>query len=522
MNSEIYDVIVIGGGPAGLTASLFTSRAGLKTLLLTEEMGGLMLWTEEIDNYPGVSKVNSRELMNRMVEQTKSFGTEIVKSTGKKINRVGEGRIEVVTNIGKFEGKSLIIASGLKHRKLGVEGESLPGVSYCAVCDGPLYEGMDVCVVGSGDSAIVDALFLSRIAKGVSIVVPGARAHASEHLIKKIFAKENVKFIWHSAVDKILGEKVVEGIQLKDLQIGEIKKLPVDAIFIKVGLLPRTDFLEGFVDLTGEKFVKVTDERTLETSQEGVFVAGDVRDKLQRQIASAVGDGCLAAESVFRYLEEQDYLRKIFESEKIVIASFWDSSIPKSSQAMILRELEKKLGEKIETIEIDRYKMKKMASRFEIKEVPTIFVMKKKEILDRVSGEVHYDKLIEKIQVLNDPEELFQGKKGLVEVDEKNYEIEVLGSRKPVVVEFWGPRCKDCIEMAPTIYKISEEYSEKVKFCYFRCPSRYAVLELGVRNLPTFYFYKDGNLIKSLIKEDAKPEKVKEVLETIISSSPSF
>ncbi len=422
--SEIYDVIIIGGGPAGLTASLFTSRAGLKTLLIAEELGGLMLWTEEIDNYPGVPNANSIELVNRMVEQTRSFGTEIVKSTGEKVRKVEEGRIEVVTKMGKFEGKSLIIASGLKHRKLGVEGEDLPGVSYCAVCDGPLYEGMDVCVVGSGDSAMIDALFLSKIAKSVAVIVRGTRARASEHLKKKVFAKENVKFIWHSVIDKILGEKAVEGIRLRDLQTGEIKKHHADAVFIKVGLLPRTEFIEGFVDLTEEKFVKVVDVRTLETSQEGVFVAGDVRDKLQKQIATAVGDGCLVAESVFRYLEEQEYL--------------------------------------------------------------------------------------------NDPEGMFHRKKGLVEVDEKNYEIEVLRSSNPVMVEFWGPRCKDCIEMAPMIYKISEEYSGKVKFCHFKCPSRFAVLELGVRNLPTFYFYKDGNLLKSLSKENAIPEKIKEVLETIV------
>ena len=393
-------MIVIGGGPAGLTAAIFASRAGLGALLVTEDIGGLMLWTEEIENYPGLRKVNSRKLVDQMAKQAESFGTKIVKSTVRKVGRTKSG-IELLTDAGKFEGKSLIIASGLKHRRLRVEGEDLPGVSYCAVCDGPLYEDMNVHVIGSGDSAMIDAIFLSKIAKSVNIIVIHEEPNldASEYLKRRVLALRNIRFVWRSVVDKILGEKFVEGIQVRDLKTGKTVKLRGDAVFIKVGLVPRTEFLEGFVELTKEKFVKVADERALETSQEGVFAAGDVREKIQRQVATAVGDGSLAAESVFRYLEEQEYLDKMFESERIMVVSFWDSSVSSSSQDALLGRLERELGQKVGTLKVDCYKRKRMAERFGIKEVPSTLVMRKREILWQMTGEIGPNELIERVKV---------------------------------------------------------------------------------------------------------------------------
>lgn len=389
-------MIVIGGGPAGLTSAIFTSRAGLSTLLVTEDIGGLVLWTEEIENYPGLRKVSSRKLVDRMARQAKGFGTRIVKSTVRKVGRTSSG-IELSTDEGRFEGRSLILASGLRHRRLGVEGEDLPGVSYCAVCDGPLYEGMDVHVIGSGDSAMIDAIFLSKIAKSVNIIVIHEEPNldASEYLKRRVLALKNIRFVWRSVVDKILGEKAVEGALVRDLKTGKTEKLPGDAVFIKVGLVPRTEFLEGFVELTKEGFVKVADERTLETSQEGVFAAGDVREKIQRQIATAVGDGSLVGESVFRYLEEQEYIGRMLESEKVMVVAFWDSSVPSSSQDALIGRVERELGQEVGALKIDCYKRKSLAERFGIREVPSILIMRRGKTLRKMIGKIDPEELLE-------------------------------------------------------------------------------------------------------------------------------
>lgn len=398
--SQLYDVIIIGGGPAGLTAAIYGSRSRLSTLLIEKaSMGGLMRWTDEIDNYPGFLVIDPVELSEKMKDQTEKFGAKIVQAEAKRLEEEN-GTMKVVTDCGVFRGKSIIIAVGLIPRKLNKKGEHLPGVSYCAVCDGPLYGDMNIYVIGSGDSAMVDSIYLSKIAEEVNVIVvhEEPKLDAAGYLVERALSADNIKFVWGSVVEEILGEDGVEGIRIRDLKTNEIQELKGDAVFVKIGFIPSTEFLKGFVELTDKGLVKVYDESTLKTSRDGVFVAGDVRGKIQRQIITAAGDGCTAIKSVIEYLEEQKYVNILLQEGKMVIASFWDSSVPSSSQKSLLSKLSEKFGEMLKTFEIDLYAKKSIAERFQVKKIPTILMIKNGKELDRVSEKINLDELLEKMQ----------------------------------------------------------------------------------------------------------------------------
>ncbi len=398
---SLHDVIIIGGGPAGLTAAIYGSRAGLSTLLMEKgAIGGLMRWTDKIENYPGFLEVDPAELAEIMLKQAERFGARVIKAEVRGLEEE-DGVFRVITDVGEFKGRSLIIAVGLAPRKLNRKGEELSGVSYCAVCDGPLYEGMDVFVIGSGDAAITDALFLSRIAREVSVVVKKPKLDAKKYLQESAFSTDNIKFIWNSVVEEILGEDgVVVGIKLRNLETNDVQELKGSAVFIKIGFIPNTEFLKGFIELTDEGFIRVYDESTLMTSRDGVFVAGDVREKIQRQIVTAAGDGCTVIESIMRYLDERKYMDAISREEKPVVASFWSSSTPTSRQKMLLDNLSKELGERIKTIEVDLRARKKIAERFKISSTPTIIIFKNGKEQGRISARINYDELLKKVGAL--------------------------------------------------------------------------------------------------------------------------
>ena len=301
-----YDVIIIGGGPAGLTAGLYSSRAGLKSLLLEQGVfGGQMVNAALIENYPGFPEgIAGSELGTLMHRQAVRYGLEVVVA---EVIGVTGGQFYIVsTTEGSFEGAAIIAAAGSEYRKLGVAGEerlSGRGISYCATCDGFFFRDMEVAVVGGGDTAITDALELGQNARKVYVIHRRDQLRAGQVLQQRAFAHPKLDFIWSTVVEDVLGEKMLEGLKLRNVKTERQSILQVNGLFIAVGLRPNSQSFSSILEVDDTGFI-VTDE-TMATSAAGVFAAGDIRRNSPRQIAAAVGDGATAAMSAFRYAKEQ-------------------------------------------------------------------------------------------------------------------------------------------------------------------------------------------------------------------------
>lgn len=301
---EKYDVIVIGGGPAGYTAALYTVRAGLKTLVLESVApGGQMNETTQIDNYPGFPEgVDGFTLGRQMWESAEKFGAETKFEQVTATELSGEEK-NVTTTGGSYQAKAVVIATGAGHRHLGLSREEEltgRGVAYCAACDGNFYRGRTVAVVGGGNSAAADALLLSRLAKKVCVIHRRDSLRATKIYHEPLLQAENVEFFWNSTVEQLLGEDRLSGVRLKNVQTGERKELPLDGLFISIGRKPATELFTGQLKLDEGGYI-VAGEST-ETSLPGVYAAGDVRTKNLRQIVTAAADGAAAAHAIEQYL----------------------------------------------------------------------------------------------------------------------------------------------------------------------------------------------------------------------------
>lgn len=302
---KMLDLIIIGGGPAGLTAALYAKRAGLK-ILLVEKMilGGMASTTYFIENYPGFPDgISGMELSQRFQDQAKNLGVEI--SWGNAISVNNKKNCREVTVDGKsITAKALIVATGTEAAKVGVPGEDEfrgRGVSYCATCDGAFYKDKNIMVVGGGNSAIEEALFLTRYGKKVSVVHRRDKLRAEKILADRAIANPKTYFFWHSVVEEIKGKQKVEEVVLSDLQSKKRIKVPVDGIFIYIGSKPNSDLVKDIVKLDGKGFIKV--DENMKTSTEGIYAAGDIIVKPLRQIVTAASDGATAAESARKYIE---------------------------------------------------------------------------------------------------------------------------------------------------------------------------------------------------------------------------
>jgi thioredoxin reductase (NADPH) len=306
MGDPDYDVIIAGGGPAGLTAGLYTSRSRLKTTLVEKMVvGGQVATTEFVENYPGFKNgIMGTDLIQHMEEQAKRFGLEISFGEIENVN-LGDNQLKLV-KFGEKElsCKALIIASGTKPNELGIQGEKElkgRGVSYCATCDGPFFKELDIAVIGGGNSAVEEASFLTRYAKRVYIVHRRDKLRADKILQERAFNNEKIELVWDTVLDKIEGNQTVEAIEVRNVKTKEVSKIEVGGVFMYVGIKPNTEFLKGVLSLDERGFVITDDE--MKTSAPGIFAAGDVRVKLLRQIATAVGDGATAAFAAEKYLE---------------------------------------------------------------------------------------------------------------------------------------------------------------------------------------------------------------------------
>ena len=301
-----YEVIIIGGGPAGLTAGLYTSRAGLKTLLIERGIfGGQIVNARQVDNYPGFPEgISGFELASLMHEQAIKYGLETINATVTAIK--SGGNYSIITNDGNFEAEAVIIAAGSEYRKLEVPGEEEllgRGVSYCATCDGFLFRDLDVAVVGGGDTAITDALELSEHASKVYIIHRRDQLRAGQVLQQQALARPKLEPIWDSVVEEVIGDNKVSALSLRNVKTGEITKLEVAGVFVAIGFEPNSQSFADIVELDKNGLIQ-TDE-LMATSAPGIFAVGDIRKNSPRQVAGAVGDGATAAIAAFKYIRER-------------------------------------------------------------------------------------------------------------------------------------------------------------------------------------------------------------------------
>lgn len=300
-----YDVIIIGAGPGGMTAALYASRANLSVLLLDRGLyGGQMNNTDAIDNYPGFSDVKGPELGEKMYNSIMRFGTEFEYGDVQSVELDGNTKI-VKTDAGEYTTQALIIATGADHRHLGVPGEeeySGKGVSYCAVCDAAFFKDEDIAVIGGGDSAIEEGIYLAQSAKSVTVIHRRDQLRAQATLQKRAFANDKMHFIWNADTEAIVGDgQKVTGVTYKDKETGEQKELATRGVFIYVGMLPQTAAFKDLGVLDDKGWIP-TDEH-MQTKVPGVFALGDVRAKDLRQIANAVGEGSVAGQEAYNYLQ---------------------------------------------------------------------------------------------------------------------------------------------------------------------------------------------------------------------------
>ena len=298
----MYDIIIIGGGPAGLTAALYACRANKKVLVIEKDsFGGQITQSPKVENIPGFTEVTGNEFAEKLVEQVLAQEADVECA---EVLEIVDGEYKrVVTDSGEYTAKAVIIATGAKHRLLGLENEENligEGISFCAVCDGAFYEGKTVAVIGGGNSALQEAILLSDLAKKVYVIQNLDFFTGEEKLVEVLKSKENVEIILGTVVEKLIGETELKGIELNSN--GEISRLDIDGMFVAIGLVPQNDVFKSIVELDERGYI-VSGENCL-TSTDGIFVAGDCRTKSIRQVITAAGDGAISALAACDYADK--------------------------------------------------------------------------------------------------------------------------------------------------------------------------------------------------------------------------
>lgn len=304
-DANVYDVIVIGSGPAGFTAAIYTSRARLETLVIAGSLwGGQLMLTTEVENFPGFEEgIMGPDLMDNMRKQAERFGTKILFEDATDVD-FSSKPFKVKVEGRTFKGRSVIIATGASAKWLGLESEARlrgRGVSTCATCDAPLFKGKKTVVVGGGDTALEEAIDLTKFAQKVTVIHRRDKLRATRVLQERAFENNKINFVWDTVVQEILGKEKVEGVRLKNVKTGEESKLATDAVFIAIGYKPNTDIFNRKIDLDERGYIIA--HNGTKTSTEGVFVAGDAEDYQYRQAVTAAGAGCKAALDAEKHLE---------------------------------------------------------------------------------------------------------------------------------------------------------------------------------------------------------------------------
>ncbi len=302
----MYDVIIIGGGPAGLTAGIYSGRAELKTLIIEKKvLGGQAATTHNIENYPGYVSVAGPDLVMKMEEQAKRYDAEITYGEISDIQLKSQPK-RIIAGGKEYEAKTVILAMGAYPREIGIESEKQlrgMGVSYCATCDGAFFRGKTVAVIGGGNTAVEDAVFLTRYAQKVYVVHRRHELRATKADQERAFKNPKIEFVWDSVVDEIKGGEFVEGAVIRNVNTGEKSEIKLDGVFVAIGNVPDTQQVKGIVDLDNNGYILGSEE--METNIPGVFAAGDVRGKSVRQLVTAMSDGAIAAVNAEKYISRQ-------------------------------------------------------------------------------------------------------------------------------------------------------------------------------------------------------------------------
>lgn len=390
--TEHYDVVVIGGGPAGMTAALYAGRARLKTLLIEKALiGGMATYTSEIENYPGFPEpIDGIELMKHFDKQFRRFGVDVKLTDVKGVSVECTQKI-VHTFRTDYLAKAVIIATGNKPRLTGAKNEEKylndKGISFCATCDAARNTGKRIMVIGSGDAAIEEGMFLTKFAREVivSVIHDEGIMDANKVAQEKAMANPKMKFMWNTVVDSFEGDDMLKQVVLKNIKTGELIPTDVDTCFLFIGYVPNTKVFEGFLDLTNRGYIKA--DENMETSKEGFYAVGDCRDKTLRQVATAVGDGAIAGFMAEKYVEELEYVQKeIFEAKGLIMAFVYNAVEPMDREYLSrVEQIQRELKDKVQLRRIDVYKSDRIACRLSYMKTPSLIFMKDGKVLENVT-----------------------------------------------------------------------------------------------------------------------------------------
>jgi len=386
---EEYDVVIIGGGAAGMTAGIYAGRARLKTLLIEKSLvGGLATYTNEIANYPGFPEnLTGLELMNLFQKQVKKFGVNFKLTDVKSVDLIGETKI-VETFRTIYKAKVVIIASGGRPRTTGAKNEENflfgKGISFCATCDAAASTDKDLLIIGSGDAAIEEGMFLTKFAKKVyvSVIHEQGKMDCNEIAKEAALANPKMEFLWNTVVDSFEGGDYLNEVVLKNLKTNKLEPLKVDGCFVFIGYLPNTEIFQDQIKLTNHGFV-ITNER-METNIEGVFAAGDVRDKFLRQIATAVGDGAIAAFAAERYIAESEVFHNQIMTTSCpanLVYVYNAADAPSRELLPLMEEIEAEGQGNVKVSRVDVYKSTGIASKLNVTEYPCVAVIKNGKVV---------------------------------------------------------------------------------------------------------------------------------------------
>ncbi|MGM0602102.1 MAG: thioredoxin-disulfide reductase [Bacillota bacterium] len=388
--SQEYDLIVLGGGPAGMASAIYGSRSRLNTLVLEakRKTGGQPSTYHDMENYPGVPETTASELMKNFRTHAEKFGTEFKRGEVTALDVNGLEKVVKTKKGEKYTAKSVIIATGAEPRKLGVKGEEEfkgKGVSYCATCDADLFTDLDIVVVGNGNSAVEESIYLTKFVNKITMVVIHDEGvmDAEKILQEKAMENEKIDFVWNSVLEEIKGDGIVEKAVVKNIKTGEKEELECNGVFFFVGRVPNTDFLKDTVDLTEHGYVKANDN--METSKPGVYAVGDVRNKVVRQVITAAGDGATAAVMAQGYIEEEEYWQNnVVNADRPAVVAFW--SVTDQNSMDMVSELENmELEDKgYKFLKIDTYKNRLISDRYNIEEIPTVLKLKDGEVAEKM------------------------------------------------------------------------------------------------------------------------------------------
>ncbi len=382
--SSDYDLVIIGGGPGGLAAAIYGGRAKIKTLVINKGLlGGKAHTTREIANWPGIANISGPDLMKNFENHAKEFGVEFLKDTVAGVDFSKEKKW-ITTKKGKeFHAMAVIIACGTEPRFLGIPGEKEfagNGVAYCATCDAESFEGEDVVVVGSGDQAIEEGMFIAKFAKKVTTIVLHDKGvlDCNKLSAEKALRHEKMEFVWNSTVQEITGHENVEGIKLKNLKTGAISSLPCQGVFMFVGMIPSTKFLDGSGLTMRNGYIAVNE--MMETNFDGVYAIGDNRIKYLRQVVTAAGDGATAAVAAERYITElEDFKTGVEKSSRPVLLAFFDAKNTSSLEfSSLLEDANRELEGKYNIIKIDIATKKTLANKYNVQDIPALLLLNAK------------------------------------------------------------------------------------------------------------------------------------------------